>query len=138
MRKKTLPAILLGLAVAITGATTASDTQSLRQWRDNTGTFSVEARLVPEDTNGQQVTIALKSGRHVTLPMRRLSEEDREFVASQAESTSQTLPQPVTRKGIQWQDSLDDAAAVAAAGATSDDDRPIMCFRALGDLSGFM
>ena len=109
-----------------------------REWTDNTGTFSVRAKLVPDRTHGREVTLLLESGKTVTLPLRRLSANDRRFLTLQPEPELPQLPQPRLVNGIPWQSTLDDAATAAAAGPTTDDDRPILCFRALGDLSGFM
>ena len=40
--------------------------------------------------------------------------------------------------GIRWQPKLEDALASATGGPTAGDDRPVMWFRVLGDLQGFM
>ena len=136
MRRHTVITLLLLLLVA-TGHSRAAD-QPFREWLDNTGTYAVRARLIAETSNGQQVTLALETGKHVTLPLRRLSRGDRDYVASQDLAPAEAVPQPQMVRGIQWQDDLDAAARVAAAGPAPTDDRPIMCFRALGDLSGFM
>ncbi len=40
--------------------------------------------------------------------------------------------------GIRWQASVDQALLAGRGSETSDDDRPVMWFRVLGDLEGFM
>ncbi len=52
--------------------------QEQRQWRDNTGTFEVEAILQSFDDDA--VVLKLLDGRTVKVPFRRLSGKDREYV----------------------------------------------------------
>ena len=117
--------------------TFADDAQSVREWLDNTGTYSVEARLLPNQSDGQQVTLQLSDGKTVSLPLRRLSRKDREFIASVVKYEED---KPATKlvNGIEWLSDLNVARKVAAGGPSADDDRPILCFRTLGELSGFM
>jgi hypothetical protein len=50
-----------------------------REWNDNTGTFQIEGRLVA--ILDGQVRILKTTGRTTTVPMRRLSEDDQNYVA---------------------------------------------------------
>ena len=52
--------------------------QAERSWSDDTGSFSVNGKLLAFD--GKTVKIKLESGREVELPLSRLSKADREFV----------------------------------------------------------
>ena len=130
MRRQTVMALLLLLPVTA-GHSRAAD-QPFREWLDNTGTYAVRAQLIAEKSNGQQVTLALESGKQVTLPLRRLSRGDRDYVAAQELAPAEAVAESQLVRGIQWQDDLDEAGRVAAAGPSPTDDRPIMCFRALG------
>jgi hypothetical protein len=57
-----------------------------RTWHDNTGLFQVDAKLVV--IFADSVRLLKSNGKFCTLPIRRLSEEDRNFV----EHVAQLLP----------------------------------------------
>lgn len=61
------------------GSLRADLQKKLRTWTDSTGEFKVEARFVSK--NGDKVTIKTDSGREITLPLKRLSDEDQELLA---------------------------------------------------------
>ncbi len=50
----------------------------VRTWRDNTGTFEVTGRLVV--VMPDKVRLLKDNGRFTTVPMRRLSTDDRQYV----------------------------------------------------------
>ncbi len=50
----------------------------VRTWRDNTGTFEVTGRLVV--VMPDKVRLLKENGRFTTVPMRRLSDTDRQYV----------------------------------------------------------
>ena len=133
-----------------------------RRWRDATGKYQVDATLIKyRDRN---VTLRISDGTTIDVPLERLCTTDLAYVSrhrriarrAQAngagESTEEALTsnkhaekQPDSTKpaldhsapaerlfGIDWY-SLDDAQALAQRS-----DKPIMWFRVLGDLSGFM
>ena len=53
-----------------------------RIWNDATGAFSLEAEFVKvEDGN---VTLKKTDGKTITIPLDKLSQEDRDFVAKQS------------------------------------------------------
>lgn len=136
MRKSLFASLLIaGLHVPVLLA--GAKQPPLRKWVDNTGTFSVRASLVDVDSEAQSLRLRLESGEVVELPMRRLSEKDREYLAT---VTQEEPPAGTTREvsGIHWFTDLADARRAAAGKAAPQDDKPIMCFRVLGNLSGFM
>lgn len=134
-----IPAILMVLFACSADAADLKK-QPLREWVDNTGTHRIKARLLKADQKSQSVQLRLDSGKEVTFAVRRLSVADRRYLNSQVtspESSSQTTA-PRNIAGIKWIDTLSQASRIALAGKSPKDDKPIMCFRALGDLSGFM
>lgn len=130
------------LTVLFTFPVSAADpsAQPAREWVDNTGTFRITARLVTADPATQSVQLQLESGEVVNVPLRRLSAADRTYLNSRliSKKSSASPERVVSIRGINWFRDLSDASRAAAGGETPDDDRPIMCFRVLGDLSGFM
>ena len=50
----------------------------MRGWNDNTGTFAVQGRLIAIFDN--HVRLLKDNGRTTTVPVRRLSKEDRAYV----------------------------------------------------------
>ena len=127
----------ISLCLSMCRFTYAADKQPVREWSDNTGTYSVEARLLPGQSDGLQAALKLSDGKTVILPIRRLSRHDREYVAAAVEQKA-VRPPTINVCGIEWLSDLNTAGQVAAGGPSRADDRPILCFRALGDLSGFM
>lgn len=103
-----------------------------RFWTDDTGDFTVKATLKKFDQ--ESVTLKLSGGDHIQVPLHRLSADDRAWLELQQATNDSN---PVEIAGINWFSNLEDAQA-AAAGKNKHADKPIMCFRALGDLSGFM
>src|ERR1044072_5321701 len=59
-----------------------TDLLSVRTWSDNTGTFQVEARLV-QVLDGE-VRLLKTTGKYTTVPNRRLSPSDLQFVRQSA------------------------------------------------------
>ena len=132
--------------------------ESHRQWTDSTGEHSTTAMLVSYEN--RRVTLKTDSGRSVTLSVDRLSDTDRVYLGRRirlarsrvareakagvlAEQTTSVQPRPRFREpssgedsvqmyGVDWYES-EEASRLAMA-----ENKPIMWFRVLGDLSGFM
>ena len=67
----------------VSGVTTpvvfsTDESQTLRPWDDNTGTFQIVARLM--EVHSQKVILLKENGRQAGVPWRRLSVKDQEFV----------------------------------------------------------
>ncbi|WP_372723409.1 SHD1 domain-containing protein [Novipirellula sp.] len=69
---------------------------ALRLWTDSTGQHKVEAELVAA-TEGK-VTLRKKDGSQTVLPLERLCEEDRAFIASQIDDGGDASPEDVLRQ----------------------------------------
>jgi hypothetical protein len=63
----------------------------MRMWVDNTGSYSVNARLV-RFSDGH-VRLMKENGRMTTVPLSRLSERDLQFVNRQASAQKATTMQ---------------------------------------------
>lgn len=137
-----------------------------RTWRSSTGKYEVAARLL--ELRKQKVLLRKADGKNIWVAMDDLSEVDQRYVRTQSRSLareadrslaggevpsdssaergvapSRTRPagtQTTAKKrpdgkvlyGIKWYD-MDDVGDLAKT-----DDKPIMWFRVLGDLDGFM
>jgi hypothetical protein len=133
-----------------------------RTWRSSTGRYAVAARLL--DCREGKVQLRKADGKHIWVSMADLSDADQRYVRSQRQLLSQRPPNPfavgtaapeppvadsapkgIRRQdqsaerpraevmyGVQWYD-MEDASQLASA-----DDKPMMWFRVLGDLDGFM
>ena len=53
-----------------------------RKWRDSSGVFSVEGELVSH--NASTVTLKAADGRVIQVPLTKLSQADRKFLAARA------------------------------------------------------
>ncbi len=135
-----------------------------RTWTDSTGTYQVQASYV--DFEDGRVLLEKPDGTEITVPFARLSSSDQNHVrhelrrsalaqrrqASTAARSADVVDvdKPVGEKGgaepdrplpaepeilygIHWHGSPADALAVGA-----EQDKPVMWFRVLGDLKGFM
>lgn len=131
--------LFLSLVLFEPGFAADSSTPEFREWSDNTGTFRVVATLVDFDKRTGAVQLQLQSGETIDLPMRRLSVSDQNYVNTRVNSLKAN-EEPVLQNiaGIDWLQTKDGASRVALGRKLAADDRPIMCFRALGDLQGFM
>lgn len=67
------------------GSNLAQLRQESRTWTDSTGRHRVDARLVRVDADG--VTLRKDNGREVTLPLNRLSEEDRSLLEASQQAS---------------------------------------------------
>ena len=72
---KLLPIVLL-LAISAATALCAAE----RTWTDVSGRYTIKAELV--SVQGGSVTLKRENGKFVTLPLQKLSEKDRRYVAS--------------------------------------------------------
>ncbi len=126
--------------------------EPLRNWTDDTGTFQVKATLAEISESGESVRLRLEDGKYATVPLERLSKSDRRYVATRSRhalasgrNTDSTKSVANARKsaqtrlfGIDWHPSVDQARASASGTASPRNDKPVMCFRVLGELNGFM
>lgn len=137
--KKLVPAALFLFLIS---TAYAGETQKAapREWSDNTGTFRVNAKLVDFDPDSRTVRLKLGTGKTVDLPMRRLSPADQNYVKSRAtlSAGASKIPRVQNIAGIDWIQTREGASLAALGRESVNDDKPIMCFRALGDLNGFM
>ena len=144
---KYMRSIVLCLGMAVL-ATCSPAGEPLRKWADKSGEHEVEAKLVSISSDGKTVSIELRDQQTVDVPIERLSSDDRRYLLRHKRLQSkrltpdrrrQELPQRRTVKlyGINWHQTLESALAAGQASKVGTD-KPIMCFRVLGDLAGFM
>ena len=57
-----------------------SSAEAFRTWTDTTGKFSVEAKLVKAE--GERAHLERKDGSVIQVPIKKLSEEDQQFLQS--------------------------------------------------------
>ena len=160
MKFLTLQAVFLVL-VAVGSESVWAD--GFRTWKSHDNQHSVNAKFDRYEPDSGDVTIVDRDGEAITVQLDELSVGDQKLVVrlhkkmeSQKKSSdnpfkrnqgnSKKKPQEdrkrvrtVARWGIEWTPQLKNAQ-VAALGRSrsSDDDRPIMWFRVLGDLGGYM
>lgn len=113
---------------------TAGD-EDIRFWSDNTGTFTLRAELLQVDELGGSVLLEAPDGERHRVELRRLSDVDHEWLKANKRLTTSA---PTSIAGVQWFANIKAAQLKAMGSDAGTDDKPIMCFRALGDLSGFM
>lgn len=80
-----LPCLLLGLLKGISGDWGGK--QPYRTWTDSTGKFSAKARLKTD--RGTAIVLERKNGQLVTVPIRRLSVSDRNYLNGENEEAEE-------------------------------------------------
>ncbi len=150
-----LRAILAIAAFAtVASSVDAARPERVRKWTDDTSNFQVKATLVEISESGDSVKLLLEDGKFATVPIERLSESDQRYVKLRAlrdpasgrkVDSAKPAANAKTRKqekaqlfGIDWHASVDLARERARGAASPQDDKPVMCFRVLGELDGFM
>ena len=61
-------------------SSTSSPAQEMRTWTDSTGRFNVKAKLVEKTFT--HVMLLTETGKEVTLPLAKLSQQDQDFLAA--------------------------------------------------------
>lgn len=117
-----------------------------RTWRVTGEEPYIKATLVAVDDQAETVTIALADGGELEVATDNLSLTDRRYVAraqrrmaNQTPTTTRNVSShPRPNKGILWHSTLASASKEATGSARPNSERPILCFRVLGELDGFM
>lgn len=164
--RRSMP-LLLAFLLAGThlSATLAQDDpiESFRTWKDRTGKYEIEAELVRYERS--IVELKKTDGSVIQVPLKDLSNADKWFVRKQlkqlkargnAQKPVLQVKQPVAEKekvekkdnirlaknldtkkmyGIEWHQTPESLQAVADS---SKSQKPVMWFRVLGDLEGYM
>ena len=166
MKRFTIP-VLLVIWLCVNASALAQETKTaLREWYSQDEQHSIKAAFVRYDQETRNVSLRRDDGLEITVSVDDLSARDKNYVAGfltrpktpnraldtvhasepKAESEKsdrQNLVGDAKRRhldryGIRWYPKLSDATALAAGDEGIADDRPIMMFRVLGDLNGFM
>jgi len=85
--------IVFGLVLVCTGLSAAE----MRMWTSSDGSQTVEAELFRQEGDG--VTLILRNGRSVKVPLEQLSEQDRSYVAEAGAAAESTGPEAVVAQG---------------------------------------
>ncbi|MFN3190035.1 MAG: SHD1 domain-containing protein [Aureliella sp.] len=146
----TVRTILLTLGFVALAACSSAD-EPLREWTDKSGQYQVDAKLISISEDGKVVSLELVDRQSIDVPLDRLSDEDHAYLARYKRLQSQRSKlASADRKrqrqrgsraanlyGIRWHQTLESAQAASQPLQTGTG-KPIMCFRVLGDLAGFM
>jgi hypothetical protein len=143
----------------------ASSQETERVWTSADGREKIRAVLIDYQPRERLATLRLTNGKTIDLSTRKLSAKDRHHLRSfltnkndeaanltptattaseaikKSESRSQRSPRAGRMQklyGIDWVTDIPAALAQAEGSESANDDRPVMWFRVLGDLSGFM
>ncbi|MFK7822146.1 MAG: SHD1 domain-containing protein [Planctomycetaceae bacterium] len=120
--------------ISVVSLASADDTRHRpRFWTDNTGDFTVRATLVERTSDA--VTLRLSNGSQIRVGSNRLSSTDHAWLEQKARTN---VSKPVALADVQWFRNFKDAQRAATGSSNKRDSKPILCFRALGDLCGFM
>lgn len=77
-------------AVVLSRTAVAQTAEGMRIWTDSSGRHKTEAAFVRAEADS--VHLKLANGRVVSIPLARLSKEDRDYVAKSSESTTPATP----------------------------------------------
>lgn len=153
------------LMLAFSMPTKAFCQDQMRHWSSRNGDETVEARFQSFNPKSKTISIQLRDGRTLQVGLKQLSRADRRYVSNRHRDRTDkfdNLPaagaanenriddkgrkggkyrkssKPVRAFGINWIPGIQSALQHAFAGESSQDDRPVMWMRVLGDLEGFM
>lgn len=151
---------LLSVAVLALGLTPFASADELLRLRLRDGSGPVEVRLIAWDFRNQRLTVELADGSRRELGPADLHDSDRRAVdkllnrqlsgrdpgnppappnaADPAYLTGSDTTRDVELHGVHWLADRDEALRLALGKEAADDDRPVLWFRVLGNLSGFM
>jgi hypothetical protein len=144
---KYMRSIVLSVGLAVLATYSQAD-EPMRRWTDKSGEYEVEAKLVSISSDGNTVSIELPDRQSVDVPIERLSSDDRRYLLRYKRLQSKRMASDRRRQelqqhrtvnlyGINWHQTLESAMAAGQPSKVGTD-KPIMCFRVLGDLAGFM
>jgi hypothetical protein len=139
-----------------TAQTSTFESQPLRTWTNGDASYSLDAKLIAYDSDTKTVTLEVRNGDAISVPINQLSRRDQRIVKTagriRQKSAGDKPRIPVEKQGsvrehnpainksknlfgIQWTDSKRVFGGDPKLDAS---DRPIMWLRVLGDLDGFM
>ena len=151
-----------GLALILASLVTfqAQAQSEMRSWVSRDKSETVEASFQSYDPKSKQVSIQLLDGEVLEVNLRQLSRADQRYVTNVARNQPlqrvETLDEKPRREkktrrnkpgssagtkkafGIHWTPGIQAALENASGSESSEDDRPVMWMRVLGDLDGFM
>ncbi len=154
--------VAIGMLLAAPAATSAWQEQAnLRTWNLPDTGKSLEAELVSYDAESGEVTLRGEDGGLIQMQATELHISDRRYLnrqmarkdrpqrrrASSSDPIDRALagggnntadPSVQHLYGIDWHRTPQSAQAAATGSQRDADDKPIIWFRVLGDLSGFM
>ena len=159
---KATPVLWLVLVI-LWPAGNASAQNDYRTWTSRDGNHTLEAQFDDYDAKSKIVTLVSLDKQAIEVPWNQLSRQDQRLITSirksnetgsHGESTSTESPfkkspkkkerKPgkrigtTSRFGLDWTPGLENALVSAAGNEGSQDDKPVMWFRVLGQLDGDM
>lgn len=146
-------AMLIGIMLAcglFVGQSCSANDPPIRTWNDATGNYSVEASFVAVESG--DVRMLKNDGTNILVPFKLLSSSDQNYVRSRLRARQAELrrkPLPVadlaTRKGETSHPEAESLYGLnwyptksVSSVAQGKDPKPVMWFRVLGALDGFM
>ena len=149
--------LLTSLAAAWLTAANGWAEEPTRTWTSADRTQKLQARLVAYEQSTGWLQLKLADGTTRSISDRMISSADRRYLrgflkrqsaegkAATSRDAPNANPRPSRQKnstgsrdGIDWTNGVSDAFQQAAATDSDEDDRPVFCFRVLGNLSGPM
>ena len=164
MKKNSILAITLCFAVV----QTCLAEEETRQWKSADGKYSMEGQLIDFVRKSKTVTIEKTDGKQIEIDFGKLSKEDQRYVnrfqfartqkakenelpklkksntkhnerRNRQRSRAQSPTKSLAMYGVNWVPNMEQALSAAAGKSENTaDDRPVMWFRVLGDLAGYM
>ena len=156
-------AVLMAVLATALSASPLTAEEPYRLWTSEDGNYQVMAKLTDYDKKIDLLTLTKQDGDSLLVAIDKISASDQRYLRSFQSSRSQRvladpLPQneaTPTKKtkqrnkkakqpnfktlyGIDWIPDMKTALSHATGKPTTNDDRPVMWFRVLGDLKGLM
>ena len=146
-QKQTVVTFLFAsLVIAWLGVGNLAGQERERTWTSADRSAKIEAALSLYDPETGEIQLILSDGTTRSISREMVSSNDRRYLRSYLKREARheksigqgSSPSTFPLFGIQWVPELSQALQLAGGKAGNADDRPVMCFRVLGDLRGPM
>ncbi len=144
-RQKQMVVMILctSLILCWLGSNYLSAQERERTWTSSDRSMKIRATLTQYDPDTGLIELTLPDGTTRWISHQKVSPNDRRYLSGYGKRKVKRIaptssPKSTSLFGIDWVPTMSQALQLASGKTGTGDDRPVMCFRVLGDLQGPM